>query len=230
MLQSAAIVVAGGSGQRMSHDRPKQYLPLAGIPILARTLITFDRTPCVGRIIVVVPHGDIAYVTSQIVNRYHIGKARHIQTGGDTRQDSVRNGLQMIEDGDDIILIHDGARPLVTQGLIVCSIREAARSGAVIPVIPFPDTVKTIDNAGIVQNTPDRSRLRLAQTPQAFRREIILDAYERAYHEGFYGTDDASLVERMGVPVRTIPGSPHNFKITLPEDLLLGELVLERSN
>lgn len=214
----------------MSRDRPKQYLPLAGIPILARTLITFDRTPSIGRIIVVVPHGDVAYVTSRIVDRYHIGKARHIQTGGEKRQDSVRNGLEMIDDSDDIVLIHDGARPLVTQELIVSSIREAAYSGAVIPVISFPDTAKVIDNAGVIQDTPDRSSLRFAQTPQAFKRKIILDAYERAYQEGFYGTDDASLVERMGVPVRTITGSPHNIKITLPEDLLFGECLLERSN
>lgn len=229
MVQSAAIIVAGGSGQRMSPDRPKQYLSLAGIPILARTLITFDRTPSVGSIIVVVPHGDTDYVTGRIVNRYHIDKVRHIQTGGDKRQDSVRNGLMMIGEGEDIVLIHDGVRPLVTQGLIERSIQEAARSGAVIPVVPPSDTVKVIDETGCIKSTPDRNRLRLVQTPQAFRREIILDAYERAYQEGFYGTDDASLVERMGVPVTVIPGSPYNIKITTPEDLILGEFFLERS-
>ena len=228
MVQSAAIIVAGGSGQRMSHDRPKQYLSLAGIPILARTLITFDRVPSIGSIIVVVPHGDTDYVTSRIVNRYHIGKVRHIQAGGDERQDSVRNGLAMTGESDDIVLIHDGVRPLVTQELIERSTQEAARRGAVIPVVLPSDTVKVIDETGSIKNTPDRTRLRLVQTPQAFRREIILDAYERAYQEGFYGTDDASLVERMGVTVRTIPGSPYNIKITTPEDLLFGEFLLER--
>lgn len=228
MVQSVAIIVAGGSGKRMLHDRPKQYVPLAGIPILARTLITFEETPSVDRIVLVVPGDDREYVRDEIVVRYQILKAQQIRAGGETRQDSVREGLGAVGNGDDIILIHDGVRPFVTQGLIDLSIREAARSGAVVPVIPSPDTVKMIDRDGVVRDTPDRATLRCAQTPQAFRREIILEAFESACREGFQGTDDASLVERIGVPVRTIPGLPYNIKITTPEDLVLGEFLLER--
>jgi len=228
MVQSVAIIVAGGSGKRMLHDRPKQYVPLAGIPILARTLTAFEKVPSVGRIIIVVPQDDIQYVKDEIVDRYRIGKARQIQAGGRTRQDSVKAGLEMIGDGDDIILIHDGARPFVTQELIERSIGEAARNGAAVPVVPSADTVKMIAEDGSVQHTIDREILRLVQTPQAFRRQIVLDAFENAYREGFYGTDDASLVERMGMPVTTIPGLPYNIKITTPEDLLFGEFLLER--
>ncbi len=228
MVMAAAIIVAGGSGKRMPGDRPKQYLSLADVPILARTLITFEKTPSVGRIIVVAPQRDISYVRDQIIGTYHIVKARRILAGGGERQDSVRNGLKMIDDRDDVVLIHDGVRPLVTRDLIERSIREAERSGAVIPVIPVTDTVKMVDERGVVSNTPDRNGLRLVQTPQAFRREIILDAYERAYQEGYYGTDDASLVERMGGPVRTIQGIPYNIKITTQEDLVFAEWFLKK--
>lgn len=228
MVQSVAIIVAGGSGKRMLHDRPKQYVPLAGIPILARTLITFEKAPSVGRVVLVVPGGDREYVRDEIVDRYRIVKVRQIQAGGKARQDSVRKGLEMVDSGDDVVVIHDGVRPFVTQELIARSIGEAARSGAVVPIVPSADTVKMIDNDGRVLDTLDRGTLRLAQTPQAFKREIILEAFEDAYREGFYGTDDASLVERMGVTVRTIPGLPYNIKITTSEDLLFGEFLLER--
>lgn len=229
MVQSVAIIVAGGSGKRMLHDRPKQYVSLAGTPILARTLIAFENTPSIGSIILVVPVGDRDYVSDEIVGRYSICKIKQIQAGGEARQDSVRKGLEMIHGGDDIIVIHDGVRPFITQELIDLSIREAAQSGAVVPVVHSTDTVKIIDNNGIIRDTPERAYLRLAQTPQTFRREIILKAYESAYREGFYGTDDASLVERVGMPVKTIPGLPYNIKLTTPEDLVLGEFLLKRS-
>jgi len=134
----------------------------------------------------------------------------------------------MVDGRDDVVVIHDGVRPFLPEKLIDLSIREAARSGAVIPVIPLTDTIKIVGEGGIIGETPGRNNLRLAQTPQAFRREIILEAYRNAYKEGFYGTDDASLVERMGVSVKTIPGSHDNIKITTPEDLALGELLLKK--
>jgi 2-C-methyl-D-erythritol 4-phosphate cytidylyltransferase len=228
MVQSVAIVVAGGSGKRMLHDRPKQYVPLAGIPILARTLIPFEKAPSIDRIILVVPDDDRKYVKDEIIDGYRITKVKQVQVGGEARQDSVRKGLEVLDDGDDIVLIHDGVRPFVTQDLIERSIGEAVRSGAVIPVVPAADTVKVVGEDGSIRDTPDRTDLRLAQTPQAFKREIILEAFESACRDGFYGTDDASLVERMGIPVRTIPGLPYNIKITTPEDLLIGEFLLNR--
>ncbi|MBW2599058.1 MAG: 2-C-methyl-D-erythritol 4-phosphate cytidylyltransferase [Deltaproteobacteria bacterium] len=228
MVQAVAIIVAGGSGRRMLDDLPKQYLSLDGVPILGRTLIKFEKAPSVGRIVLVVPKDDVNYARDEIADKYRIFKAKHIQAGGETRQDSVRNGLEMVDDRDDIIVIHDGVRPFPSEELIDLSIREAARMGAAVPVIPLKNTVKIVGEDGIIIDTPGRNNLRLAQTPQAFRREIILEAYRSAYREGFYGTDDASLVERMGVPVKTIPGSHDNIKITTPEDLALGELLLKK--
>ncbi len=228
MVQTVAIIVAGGSGKRMPYDLPKQYLSLNGIPILGRTLIKFEKAPSVDRIVLVVAKDDMEYAKDEIVDKYRILKLKHIQAGGETRQDSVRNGLEMVDNRDDVVLIHDGVRPFVTEELIDLSIREATRSGAVIPVIPLMNTLKIVGEDGIVTETPDRNNLRLAQTPQAFRREIILEAYRSAYSEGFYGTDDASLVERLGAPVNTIPGLYDNIKITTPEDLALGELLLKK--
>ena len=228
MVQSVAIIVAGGSGKRIAYDIPKQYLLLDGIPILGLTLIKFEKASSVSRIVLVVPKDDMDYVRDEIADKYRILKVKHIQAGGETRQDSVRNGLEMVDDRDDVIVIHDGVRPFLSEKLIDLSIREAARSGAVIPVIPLKNTVKIVGEDGIIRETPGRHNLRLAQTPQAFKREIILEAYKSAYKEGFYGTDDASLVERMGGSVKTIPGSHDNIKITTPEDLALGELLLKK--
>jgi 2-C-methyl-D-erythritol 4-phosphate cytidylyltransferase len=228
MAQTVAIIVAGGSGKRMPYDLPKQYLSLNGIPILARTLITFEKATSVDRIVLVVAKDDMAYARDEITDKYRIHKMKHIQPGGETRQDSVRNGLEMVDDRDDVVVIHDGVRPFLSEALIDLSIREAARNGAVIPVIPLKSTLKIVGEDGMIEETPDRNNLRLAQTPQAFRREIILEAYRSAYSEEFYGTDDASLVERLGVPVSTIPGMYDNIKITTPEDLALGELLLKK--
>ncbi|MBW2630529.1 MAG: 2-C-methyl-D-erythritol 4-phosphate cytidylyltransferase [Deltaproteobacteria bacterium] len=228
MVQSIAIIVAGGSGKRMLRDLPKQFLSLDGIPVLARTLSKFEKALSVIRIVLVVPKEDMNYAKDEIVGKHRILKVEHIQAGGKTRQDSVRKGLEMVDDGDDIIVIHDGVRPFLSEELIDLSIREAVRNGAVVPVIPLTDTVKIVGEDGIIRDTPGRNDLWFAQTPQAFRREIILEAYRNAYREGFYGTDDASLVERMGVPVKTIPGSHDNIKITTPEDITLGNLLLKK--
>ncbi|MEA2014720.1 MAG: 2-C-methyl-D-erythritol 4-phosphate cytidylyltransferase, partial [Thermodesulfobacteriota bacterium] len=179
-------------------------------------------------IVLVVPEDDMAYVRDEIIDKYGVSKVKHIRAGGGTRQDSVRNGLEMTDDSDDVIVIHDGVRPFPPQRLIDLSISEAAGCGAAVPAIPLKNTLKIVDEDGIIIETPGRNNLRLAQTPQAFRREIILDAYRSADKDGFYGTDDASLVERLGVPVKTIPGLYDNIKITTPEDLALGELLLKK--
>ena len=228
MVQSVAIIVAGGSGKRMLRDLPKQFLSLDGIPVLTRTLSKFEKAMSVTRIVLVVPKEDMTYAKDEIVDKHRILKVEHIQAGGKTRQDSVRKGLEMVDDRDDVIVIHDGVRPFLSEELIDLSIREAVRNGAVVPVIPLTDTVKLVGEDGIIRDTPGRNDLRFAQTPQAFRREIILEAYRSAYREGFYGTDDASLVERMGVPVKTITGSYDNIKITTPEDIFLGKLLLKK--
>lgn len=229
MVQSIAIIVAGGSGKRMLHDLPKQFLSLDGIPILARTLGAFQKSTSIVRIVLVVPKENVAYAKDEIVDKYQFCKVEHILAGGAARQDSVRNGLELVDDSDDVVVIHDGVRPFISETLIDLSIREAVKKGAVIPVVPVTDTVKTIDENGIVRDTVDRKMLRFVQTPQTFKREIIIEAYRNAYRKGFYGTDDASVVEHMGVPVATIPGSRDNIKITTPEDIILCKLLLEKT-
>lgn len=213
----------------MMSDLPKQFLSLDDMPVLAHTLAIFEEAASIGRIILVVPKEGMKYAREEIVFRHKIRKVDHIRAGGEKRQDSVRNGLEVVEDRDDVVVIHDGVRPFVSQELIDRSVLEASRSGAVVPVIPLTDTVKIVGHDGLVIDTPDRNNLRFAQTPQTFKREIILEAYQNAFREGFYGTDDASLVERMGVSVKTIPGSHDNIKITTPEDIIRGTFLLKKS-
>jgi 2-C-methyl-D-erythritol 4-phosphate cytidylyltransferase len=154
-------------------------------------------------------------------------QVRKVVPGGKERQDSVARGLSEISPGTDIVLIHDGARPLVGQDLIGAVIEETGRSGAVVPAVPCEDTVKKAEN-GVVVETVDRKLLWAVQTPQGFKREIIFSAYEKAMKAGYYGTDDAQLVEKSGGRVKVIPGGKENIKITRPVDLVLAEAILNK--
>jgi 2-C-methyl-D-erythritol 4-phosphate cytidylyltransferase len=225
-MKTIAIIPAGGTGRRMGGEIPKQYLLLAGIPILAHTLSAFQRSPLVDEVILAVPEGDIAEVRRAVVERYGFSRVRLVIAGGKERQDSVRNALAHVRDGHAVILVHDGVRPFVTEDLIARVVAGAKKYGAVSAGVPVRDTVKEADEAGRVVKTVPRDGLWLTQTPQAFRRGVILAAYERAAADGFYGTDDASLVERTGIPVRMIPGDQDNIKVTTPEDLARGERIV----
>jgi 2-C-methyl-D-erythritol 4-phosphate cytidylyltransferase len=227
-MKSVVIIPAGGTGRRMGGEIPKQYLSLAGIPILVHTLKAFQRSPLVDEIILVVPGGDVAEVRRDLVEWHGLSKISLVIAGGRERQDSVRNALAHVRDEHEIILIHDGVRPFVTGGLIERAVAAAKAFGAAVVGVPVRDTVKTVDAAGRVVQTVQREGLWLTQTPQAFRRGVLLAAYERAAADGFYGTDDASLVERMGVPVRMIPGDADNIKVTTPEDLERGGSIIRR--
>jgi 2-C-methyl-D-erythritol 4-phosphate cytidylyltransferase len=225
-MKTVAIIPAGGTGRRMGGEISKQYLLLAGIPILAHTLGAFQRSPLVDKVILVVPEGDIAEVRRTVVEQYGFFRVRLVIAGGRERQDSVKNALACVGDEHGVVVIHDGVRPFVTLDLIEGSVAAAKEFGAVTTGLPVRDTVKEVDQAGRVVKTVPREGLWLTQTPQAFRREVILAAYERALADGFYGTDDASLVERTGIPVHMIPGDPENIKVTTPEDLLQGEKII----
>ena len=224
-MKTVVIIPAGGTGRRMGGEIPKQYLSLAGIPILAHTLEAFQSSPLVDEILLVVPGGDVAEVRRDVVERYEFSRISLVIAGGKERQDSVRNALVYVRDEHEIILVHDGVRPFVTGALIERAVAGAKAFGAVTVGVPVLDTVKAVDAAGRVVKTVLREGLWLTQTPQAFRREVILAAYDRAAADGFYGTDDASLVERMGIPVRMIPGDADNIKVTTPEDLARGERI-----
>jgi 2-C-methyl-D-erythritol 4-phosphate cytidylyltransferase len=227
-MKTVAIIPAAGAGRRMESGTPKQYLPLAGIPVLVHTLRAFHLSAVIDEIFLAVPEEDIPDVRWNIVLKYGISKVVLVLAGGVKRQDSVRHALFHVRDEHGIVVVHDGVRPFVSGELIGSAVAAAAECGAVTVGVPIKDTVKEADAAGWVKKTVEREGLWLTQTPQAFRREIIVDAYAIATADGFYGTDDASLVERMGHPVRMIPGDSHNIKLTTPEDLLLGDVIVSR--
>ena len=222
---TTAIIVAAGKGLRMGRSRAKQFLPLAGRPILSSTMAAFNRCPQVRRIILVVPKADFDFCRCHILPDA-VGRGDIcLVAGGLCRQESVYNGLSVMGDGDPdrVVLIHDGVRPFVTPSLIGACIDAARESGACVPVVSPYDTVKEIGDDHTVVRTLDRGRLRLAQTPQAFHFDLIRRAHEQARRDNTPGTDDASLVERLGHSVRMIDGSRTNVKITTAEDLAMAE-------
>ncbi len=225
--KTLAIVPAAGVGKRMGVDKPKQYLKLAGIPVLFRTLAALNESRAIDEIYLVVPPADMRYVESFIGAAGNFGKIKYLIPGGPTRQDSTRNAILASSAEHEILLIHDGVRPFVTQDLIDRVVRGALEEGAAIAAVAVRDTVKRLDcNQSLT--TVSRDDLWLAQTPQAFKREIILKAHEEARKNNITATDDAALVEMMGIPVKLVIGSYYNIKITTPEDLLWGELLAKR--
>jgi 2-C-methyl-D-erythritol 4-phosphate cytidylyltransferase len=228
VMTTLAIIPAGGAGRRMGGSVPKQYLPLAGVPVIVHTLRAFQSAPVIDEIYLVVPEGDIPEVKNGIVQRYGFTKIGKVLAGGAERQDSVRNALAHVRDEHGIILVHDGVRPFISGELIRRAVAAADQYGAAAIGVPVRDTVKEVSPAGWVVKTVPREGLWLMQTPQAFQRPLIQGAYEKAGKDGFTGTDDASVVERMGVPVRMIPGGSDNIKLTTAEDLLLGEVIFRR--
>lgn len=218
----SAIIAAGGQGKRMNSSVSKQFLTVKGHPILYYTLSKFAAIDIIQSIVLVVGKHDMEYTQAEIIKRYGFKKIQIVE-GGKQRQDSVYNGLRKIPPQTDIVLIHDGVRPFVSKRLIERSIVAAKRYKAVGVAVPVKDTIKVVDDANIVMSTPDRSKLWAMQTPQCFSYDIILGAYEKARSEGFYGTDDMILVERMGLPVKVIEGAYENIKITTPEDMIFAE-------
>lgn len=225
-MKVEAIVASAGKGKRMGHHIPKHFLPLEGKPILAHTLEAFERCREVDHILLVVRPGEEEYCLQEVVEKYSLKKVIKIVIGGERRQDSVYHGLKELDEDTDIVVIHDGVRPLVPPELISNAIKLAMYVDGVVPVLPVKDTVKEITRDGLIKTTPDRELLRFAQTPQVFKKRVLQDAFVMAYGDKFYATDDAALVERIGGRVKTIDGSPENIKITTKEDFLLAEFIL----
>ncbi len=225
-MKVSVIIPAAGMGSRMASPVSKQFLALGGRPILAHTLAIFEKHPAIDQVFIVAPRAEIDHCLSEVVQPFGFAKVRQVVPGGAERQDSVRLGLQACGAADDdLVLIHDGVRPFFPAGLVDEVIGTARESGACIVAVPVKDTIKLVEG-GQVRQTPVRKSLWQAQTPQAFRFELIRRAHEQAHAAGFLGTDDASLVERLGHPVRVVRGSYRNIKITTPEDLVLGESFL----
>lgn len=218
------MIVAGGSGLRMKGPVRKQYLYLAGLPILSHTVMAFEQCPAVNRIFLVIPEADQEFCSREVLAPLNLQKPFRMIPGGLLRQDSVYNGLMAAKDQTDLVAIHDGVRPFVRPRQIADTLRAAHEFGACILGIPAFDTLKQAEG-DTIRKTLDRQNIWLAQTPQSFRIGLILEAHETARAEGYTGTDDASLAERIGRPVRIIPGTRFNLKITTPEDLELARAI-----
>lgn len=236
----AAVVVAGGRGRRLGRPEPKAFVPLAGRPMLAYSLEALRGVDGVGELVVVLPEGQeraLVGTWAELESRYQVSAS---VAGGEHRWQSVAAGLEALTGDSELVLIHDAARPLVTPELIEAVVRRAADVGAAIAAQPLTDTLKETDEHLLIQRTLDRSRYWRAETPQVFRRSLILKAYRRAGDLQSCGsaptgvpagrrvgpTDDAQLVEALGAPVAVVPSPSPNPKITTPEDLLLAEQLL----
>jgi 2-C-methyl-D-erythritol 4-phosphate cytidylyltransferase len=213
----------------MGSARPKQFLTLAGKPILAHTVEVFERCRSVEGVFIIAPPEEMDPVQREIVEAYRFQKVLKVVRGGQTRQQSVFNGLKAVKSECDIVIVHDGVRPMIAPVLIEATIAEARKTGAAIVAVPARDTLKRLRPGGRLETLP-REDIWLAQTPQTFQFPILLQAHQKAAQELFKGTDDASLVERLGREVSLVPGDYHNLKITTPADLPLAEawLSLER--
>ena len=226
MSKIAAIIPASGTGVRMGQRIAKPYLLMDSIPILVHTLRVFEESPLIDAIILVVRNNDKTNVHDDIILPFGFTKVTNIVSGGEMRQDSIRNALPFLADNHCLVVVHDGVRPLVEHHILEQVIEAAQRTGAAIVGVPVKDTCKTIDTNFFVQKTINRHGLYQIQTPQVFKKEILLAAYQEAYQNGFYGTDDASLVEQMGLPIKVVTGSYENIKITTPDDLYRAEFIV----
>lgn len=222
-----AVIVAAGKGSRMRSSVSKQFLPLAGKPILAHTLERFERLPQVASVVLVTGQDDLERCR-RIVHDCGLGKVAAIVAGGAERQDSVRRGLAALPEELAYVLVHDAVRPFAAEPEIAACLDAACETGAAVLAVPVKDTIKTADAGRRVTGTPERRTLWAVQTPQAFRRSLLEAAHEAAERQAFTGTDDASLVERLGLPVQLVEGSYDNIKITTPEDLEWAESYLAR--
>ena len=225
-MKADAIIVSAGKGQRFMEGRKKQFFLLADKPILTHTLDKFENCPLIDSILLVVGQEDMDYCLKEIIEKNRYRKISQIVPGGKRRQDSVKNGMDALSRDANIVVIHDGVRPFVTRGMIEDSIHSAQRFGAVVMAMPVKETIKMANADGTVLKTLDRESLWQIQTPQTFQTHVIKEAYQKATENGFVGTDDASLVERLGMKVHILPGSYTNIKITTPEDLILANLFL----
>jgi 2-C-methyl-D-erythritol 4-phosphate cytidylyltransferase/2-C-methyl-D-erythritol 2,4-cyclodiphosphate synthase len=214
-MKVSAIIPGAGRGERFGKPVNKVLWVVAGKPVLAHTLSVFEKCRAVSEVVLVVGEQEIE-TADEIVRRFGFTKVSAIVPGGKCRQDSVANGLKRVT--GEIVVIHDAARPLVTCEIIERSIEEAARTGACIAAVPVIDTIKCVED-GVVGETLDRCNLYAVQTPQTFRTDLIVSAHDRARADGVYATDDAALVERLGIKVTIVPGSYDNIKMTTPEDL-----------
>lgn len=219
-----AIIAAAGNGTRMGEGN-KLLIEILGRPVLAYTIEAFEMCELVDEIIIAAKEEDIVEY-GKIIKDNDFQKVSKIILGGDERQDSVNNGLKEINEQCEIVLIHDGARPLISPEVIEEAILQCVQHQAVVVGVPIKDTIKTINDDFDIIDTPDRNNLWIAQTPQVFSKDIIINAYEKAKEDGYISTDDSALVERLGIKIKMIEGEYQNIKLTTKEDVKIIESFL----
>lgn len=225
-MSNTAVILAAGLGKRMQAGHNKQFIEICGQSVLTHTLTVFAQIPEIAKIVLVVRAGEEDTCQNMIPK---IAENKTVLAiGGKERQDSVHNGIRAITWECEYILIHDGARPLVTEEVIRRTLLAAQNSGAAICAVPVKDTIKQADSDGNVLATIPRESLWAVQTPQVFRADLIRRAYENAYVHNHYGTDDASLVEYLGEKIKIVTGDYENIKITTPEDIPTAEQILQK--
>jgi len=205
---------------------PKQFQALRGKPILHYTLRALQESELIDSLVLVVPEKELKNARADWLERPPVVK--QVVVGGEKRQDSVFNGYQALPTDTDIVLVHDGVRPFLSREMIQETIHTAGKFGAAITAIPVHDTLKQVDDSGLVQRTVEREGLWRVQTPQAFRYDLLGEAFRNAQADSFYGTDEAALIEHLGQEVRVVDGSEWNLKITRQEDLVLGESIVAK--
>ena len=225
-MRTLAIVLAGGVGKRMGSSTSKQFLLLDNRPILVHTLQVFQDCRPVDGIYLVVNHRDLPIIQEEILETYHFSKIMKLVIGGRLRQDSVRNGLEAIDESCDVVIVHDAARPFVSPAFVEKSISLMEMFDAVVPAIPARDTIKMISKEGFVLKTLERDSLWHIQTPQTFKYDLIAKAYREGMAKKLCGYDDSAFIEHLGKKVKVVEGSPYNIKITTPEDLLIARGIL----
>lgn len=222
-----AIIPAAGEGSRFGGSVRKQFIALNGLPILSHTVRALAASNALAAMIVVVPPGEES-IGRDAVHLAGVDIETEVVSGGQERQDSVYNGLQRAKPETDLVLVHDGVRPFVSSELILATIAAAKEWGAAVTAVPVTDTIKRVDADGLVVETPAREHLWAIQTPQVFRYALLVRAHQAVREQRIVATDDAALVERIGVRVKIVRGSHENLKITSEEDLPLADLILRR--
>ena len=227
-MPTVALVLAAGRGERLGHALPKAFVPLAGRPLLWHALAAMDAVAEIVRVVPVIPADVLERYRAAVAAAPALRKLAEPVVGGKERQDSMRAGLAAVPAGTALVAVHDAARPCVRPEAVARVIAAARAEGAAILAVPVRDTIKRVV-AGRIVATPPRPECWAAQTPQVFRVEVLREALAKAEAEGLIGTDDAQLVEALGVSVRVVPGDADNLKVTDPEDLAQAERWLARA-
>ncbi len=222
----AVLIPAAGQGKRMQSSVKKPYLRLDDKPVLSHTIDRFEHNSVVDDIFVIVDNSDFKTCKTDVLDPYRYKKVRELISGGETRQRSVFNGLCTLADDVDYVIVHDGVRPFINDEIISKCLELAAEWGAAVSAVPVKETIKVADENLFIDHTLDRQLLWRVQTPQVFRTSLIVAAHKKAIKDGSDAPDDATLVERLGSPVKLVMGSYQNVKLTTPEDMLTAETII----